>query len=139
MSAANASERVGVGAETEDLPNGACDPFRLEELAAALGPDGLHQLLDLFVRESAERMRRLREAASGSLPALDHEAHKLWGAAASLGATRMAELTGDLRDAARVGDRATVDQCTKGIAGEVELVAATLAARLRRETCRADG
>ncbi|MGH8973023.1 MAG: PAS domain S-box protein [Acidimicrobiia bacterium] len=70
-----------------------------------LGPsDGrglLPRLVDAFVAEAPAAMASLRAAAAAGGAALSQSAHRLKGAAANLGATRLAAVCGDLETAGR--------------------------------------
>src|SRR5438105_3108799 len=112
MAPANEFVRPGPASGVSSLSSGPCEAARLDELVATLGPGGLGQLADLFVRETEGRVLRLRDVVDvtdgAGAAELRGAAHQLWGAAASLGATHMAALADQLRIAAVAGDRSAV-------------------------------
>jgi HPt (histidine-containing phosphotransfer) domain-containing protein len=83
------------------------DPQLLETLRALQDPsdpDLAHEIITLFLRDSAARMIAIREAAArGDLAAIAELAHQLKGSAGALSATRFRETASDLETATRHG------------------------------------
>jgi HPt (histidine-containing phosphotransfer) domain-containing protein len=83
------------------------DPQLLDTLRALQDPsdpDLAHELITLFLRDSAARMIAIRNAASlGDLAAIAELAHQLKGSAGALSAARFRESASDLEMATRHG------------------------------------
>jgi HPt (histidine-containing phosphotransfer) domain-containing protein len=83
------------------------DPQLLETLRALQDPsdpDLAHELITLFLRDSAARVAAIREAAvTGDLSAIAELAHQLKGSAGALSASRFRETASDLEMATRHG------------------------------------
>jgi HPt (histidine-containing phosphotransfer) domain-containing protein len=76
---------------------------RLRALAEASEPSLLDQIFTAFLQDSAERIRTLRDALSGSDPELIRRAaHALRGASANVGALQMADVARRLEG---IGDK----------------------------------
>lgn len=99
------------------------DPAALVPLRAidARRPGFLSRIVAVFLEEAAARIEEMREATgAGDRARVNRAAHTLKSSAATLGATRLSALCGDLQDATRA-DGAAVP------AGRVEPIAAELA------------
>ena len=85
---------------------GTLDHSRLEVLRQ-LGPDGhlLARMANAFLEQAPGRMDRLRASAEcGDAPAVQQESHTLKGAAAQLGAVRMAAVCEEIETLGRHHD-----------------------------------
>lgn len=83
------------------------DPQLLETLRALQDPsdpDLAHELITLFLRDSAARLAAIREAAGRhDLAAIAELAHQLKGSAGALSASRLQDSASDLEQATRRG------------------------------------
>ena len=109
------------------------DPQLLDNLRALQDPsdpDLAHELITLFIRDSAARLAAIREAAGrGDLAAVAELAHQLKGSAGALSATRFQDSASALELAARRGsaDPATLAGLCTGIMEAFDEVRAALA------------
>lgn len=103
------------------------------ELADALGPDGIRQVLEQFLADVTDRIEAMREAAKkDDVATIEIEAHASKSAAASLGFLRFAELSeGIERDAYRLTATqmlARIEEFKRQF-GEIDTIARGLSAR----------
>lgn len=78
-------------------------------------PDALSEIIDLFLQDAPEYVRRLREAvAAGDFSAIERDAHTLKGSGRNLGATRLGAACHDLEQHA-VGR--SPDACRRSLPG----------------------
>jgi len=109
------------------------DPQLLETLRALQDPsdpDLAHELITLFLRDSAARLAAIRAAvATGDLSAIAELAHQLKGSAGALSASRFRETASDLEMATRFGrpDATTLTSLCAGLAEAFDEVRAALA------------
>ena len=80
----------------------ALDRAALEDLTAAIGPEALVELISLFQAETAGRLDRLR-AVLHDAPSLAREVHILKGAAGTVCAARLIQLTEAIESRLRRG------------------------------------
>jgi CheY-like chemotaxis protein len=79
-------------------------PGVLVELAASTPPGFVEELVDVFLRSTAERLAGLRQAAArGDVRAFLKTIHDLRGAAGTVGATRMQELCARIEEGGELG------------------------------------
>jgi HPt (histidine-containing phosphotransfer) domain-containing protein len=75
----------------------------LRELREPGQPEPLHELIQLFLRDSRPKLERMEAAmARKDFPALGLAAHSLKGSASSLGARRLADLCAQLEKHAKL-------------------------------------
>jgi HPt (histidine-containing phosphotransfer) domain-containing protein len=82
-----------------------CDTARLAILASQIGEDVVKELIHTFLVDAAPRLA-LIAAPTCSPMRLVHETHMLKGSAATVGASRMAELAAGLESRLRAGEAA---------------------------------
>jgi PAS domain S-box-containing protein len=98
----------------------------LEELRAAVGPGRLPELVEVFARETGDRLSRL--AGTPLLELVEAEAHALQSAAGTFGAAALREAAAALELAAAAGNQAQVAR----MLGAMPELAARSVAALRR-------
>jgi len=109
------------------------DPQLLETLRALQDPsdpDLAHELITLFLRDSAMRMAAIHAAAAtGDLAAIAELAHQLKGSAGALSASRFRDSASDLEIATRHGrpDTATLARLCGRVADAFDEVRVALA------------
>ena len=74
----------------------------LREMAASIGEDGVAEMATLFRAETADRLARLADAGRETAADL-REIHSLKGAAATVGAERIADMAQKLESRLRSG------------------------------------
>jgi len=85
--------------------HGLLDTDLLRRRSSALGPERFEHILGLLRATGEEAVRRLPQSqARGELDEVADLAHRLSGAAANVGLPALAQLAGDLEDAARRGE-----------------------------------
>jgi two-component system sensor histidine kinase/response regulator len=85
--------------------NATLDPAALEGLAAAMGPDGLIKLVQLYLDEAARRLRDITELSQrGDLAAAAREAHALVSISGGVGAMQVSALSRALEQACLAAD-----------------------------------
>ncbi len=92
-------QQVLIEPPVSDSSDAPLEPGALRELRQLGGTNQsfIGELIDLFLRESVERLARMREAAlKEDINALQHVAHTQRGACLSFGARRMAQLCAGL-------------------------------------------
>lgn len=83
--------RAAPGGEADG--DAAFDRGAFDELAEALGPEGMREAVDSFVRETERRLASLRTLRrAGDREEVKREAHTLKGAAATFGLRQLSEL-----------------------------------------------
>ncbi len=111
---------------------GAINPKTIDELRALQAggsPTFLGELIDLFLKELAQNMARLREALAGrDARAVERVAHTMKGSCGNLGAETLSALCAELHAAARTGDWARAEPLAARIEQEQGAVAAALEA-----------
>jgi signal transduction histidine kinase/CheY-like chemotaxis protein/ligand-binding sensor domain-containing protein/HPt (histidine-containing phosphotransfer) domain-containing protein len=110
----------GAKASAPAPESGPLEPEALARLRHLGGndPNFLGELIEVFLRESVERLSRLREAAArGDLEAVRRIAHTQRGACLNFGAARMARLCGELEE---TGGPAATAAWADGLVGRVE-------------------
>ncbi|MGD0432824.1 MAG: Hpt domain-containing protein [Acetobacteraceae bacterium] len=90
-----------------DIP--AFDATQFAELSEAIGDDGAAEMVEIFETETRQRMRRL-SGGSQDIATQLREMHTLKGAASTVAAPRLAELSRILEAAARSGIAPAPDQ-----------------------------
>jgi CheY-like chemotaxis protein/HPt (histidine-containing phosphotransfer) domain-containing protein/two-component sensor histidine kinase len=77
----------------------------LQQLLDAGGPDLLREVSEVYLEDAPSRLGRMREALrSGDTRELARQAHAVKGSSASVAASRMHSLAGDLEARARAGE-----------------------------------
>jgi HPt (histidine-containing phosphotransfer) domain-containing protein len=84
----------------------AFDEVGFDELAEAIGDDGVMEMAAIFSRETRKRLQRLR-AGNQSNATLLREMHTLKGAAGSVAAPRLTDLGNRLEQVAHLGEAPT--------------------------------
>jgi PAS domain S-box-containing protein len=112
------------------------DPMRLEHLRAIQDdnqPTLVRELIDQFIADAGEHIRRLGEAhAAGDARSLHALAHRFLSTTQNIGAQRLATLCADLERAARRGDLSAAAPLVAALADEGRRAQDALtAARLR--------
>ena len=85
------------------------DATEFAELSEAIGDDGVMEMIEIFETETRERMRRLGGFSQDITTQL-REMHTLKGAASTVAAPRLADLSRILESAARRGIAPAPDQ-----------------------------
>ena len=78
--------------------------------------EGYPKLLDMFLNDSEERLRVLREARDAGI--LSATAHSFKGSSSNMGAIRLAELCGDLEQRAKQPSLGGIENLVKEIDSE---------------------
>jgi HPt (histidine-containing phosphotransfer) domain-containing protein len=104
-----------------DLTSAARQPLRSQFADDA----DFRELLEDFVAALPERSRRLAELHSGGLiEELARQAHQLKGAGGGYGFPEISEAGGELQDACREQNAATIDECVVELLALLERVEA---------------
>jgi|ERR1051326_2686513 HPt (histidine-containing phosphotransfer) domain-containing protein len=127
-----ASGAAGAGRDvgrpvSSDVP--AFDAVEFDELSDMIGEEGVGEMVHIFEAETRQRLRRL-EAGGQNLATQVREMHTLKGAAATVGAPRLATLGLLAEQAARQGTSPTADNLA-AIADALEAFLAELRVRDR--------
>jgi HPt (histidine-containing phosphotransfer) domain-containing protein len=114
----------------------AIDAGRLAELRTLDPPDGpttLSVLATIFLGDTPPRLTSLRRAVlESNTDTMEHVAHYLKGAAANIGATRMAELCAELEKLARSEGLTSAPQLLTRLDAEFAYAREALEAQLAR-------
>jgi HPt (histidine-containing phosphotransfer) domain-containing protein len=103
----------------------------LSELTAAVGPDAVADVCDLFAAEARARVDALRAAcASGDADAAAQSAHRLKSACGFVGAARVAHLCAEIEGHARARRLDELAAWVEALSDEIERAAHELAAAL---------
>lgn len=77
----------------------------LREISPGPGSTFLAEIIDLFLKEGAAYLERLREALKARDPhLLEHAAHTLKGSSGNLGAQELSRLSAELQNTAKSAD-----------------------------------
>lgn len=126
------------GAPTADpvFPGSGVDPRRVAELRALSGahePSAFSEIAEMFLEGTPHRLKLLRSAvAEGDAGATEDTAHSLRGAAANIGAVRMAALCAELESLGRSGNLGGALDLLGRLDVEVERVQDALRAELEQ-------
>jgi two-component system, sensor histidine kinase and response regulator len=99
----------------------------LRELRSEDQPDPVCELIDLFVEDAEERLRKMETALDeNNLPAVASLAHGLKGSASNLGARPLSALCGQLEKQAKAARKAGVAKLLRRVKKEYEQVKSEL-------------
>lgn len=116
-----------------DLGGPVVDAAALEALARRLGaraPEFLEQLYATWDAETTQRFAELTDAiAAADTAGVRRAAHALKGSSASLGAVRLATVSGELEVALQVGRPVDLAEVGPRLAAEIDAARAVLRAR----------
>jgi signal transduction histidine kinase/CheY-like chemotaxis protein len=116
-----------------DIDPDVFDPGRLTDVFGTFGPEA-RGFLARFLGDAAGAASRVATPlAAGDKQAAHHAAHALKGAAASVGAVRLARLAGDVQDALEADDPATAELMAGLLDPTVAELRAALAAILEEK------
>jgi two-component system sensor histidine kinase/response regulator len=103
--------------------------FKAKEWLDEYGEDFLIELIDVYLKDTPNRVMRLRQALDGGDPeAFVREAHTLKSSSASVGAMGLSTLAREMESAGRSGKMQTVASEVKRLEEEFDLVKSTLQA-----------
>jgi CheY-like chemotaxis protein/HPt (histidine-containing phosphotransfer) domain-containing protein len=95
----------------------------LRELRSEGQPDPVCELIDLFIEDAEERLRKMEAALDeNNLPAVASLAHGLKGSASNLGARPLSTLCGQLEKQAKAARKAGAGKLFRRVKKEYELV-----------------
>ena len=109
-------------------PTVAAVPTHNPDMAAALervegDRELFEELARLFADESTDNMERIRQGMkTGDARAIEMLAHKIKGAALSLGAPRVSEAASDLENQARTGELGNADPLIESLTRQLDLL-----------------
>jgi len=90
-------------------------------------PDPVCELIDLFIEDAEERLRKMEAALhENNLPAAASLAHGLKGSASNLGARPLSTLCGQLEKQAKAARKAGAGKLFRRVKKEYELVRSEL-------------
>lgn len=99
----------------------------LRELRSEGQPDPVCELIDLFIEDAEERLRKMEAALhENNLPAVASLAHGLKGSASNLGARPLSTLCGQLEKQAKAARKAGAGKLLRRVKKEYELVKSEL-------------
>ena len=104
----------------------------LREIADDMGPHAMQELTDVFARTAEKDVVAMREAlGAADSRKLAHDAHRLRGSSASLGAQRVSGVCASIEESARMGALAPVGDLLDQLGQELSLYRAAIAPTLR--------
>ncbi len=107
-------------------PDGALQS-RLRDLEEAMGPEGLEEVVGLFLEDTPPRLEALRLAVElGDGVTLEAEAHALKGSSSCLGAVAMSSACRTLEELGRAGGFAAAQPVMPALRKEFDHVKALL-------------
>ena len=119
----------------------AVDRGAVQQLRDQLGPDGLIELVTMFLARTPDRLAKLRAVAgAGDAPALREHAHSLKGTARSFGAAEMGEIAARIEHESAAGSLRHADELAAELSGAFERTQTELEQYLGRNLrSRGDG
>lgn len=111
----------------------AINPKVIQDLKGLGAPGFLAELIDLFLKEAAVHLGKLRESlAAKDAKTFERSAHTLKGSCGNLGAQAMSRICADLQATGHAADWARAAELLPGLEAEFRAVATELEAEKGR-------